>query len=124
MRKFFHGWRQKMGCVTLVMACVLASSWVRSYVAQELVWFRRQEIAHQLRHDNGVLRWQWDLMNDDEPMLGCESYEFTNTFHGHEGGRQWRFSTASITAPHWALVLPLTILSAYLLLWKPRKRLA
>jgi hypothetical protein len=29
---------------------------------------------------------------------------------------------ATWTIPHWAVVLPLTLLSAYLLLWRPRKR--
>jgi len=30
MREFFHGWRRKIGVVTLVMACVLMVGWVRS----------------------------------------------------------------------------------------------
>ena len=30
MGDFFHGWRRKIGCVTLVMACVFMSGWVSS----------------------------------------------------------------------------------------------
>lgn len=30
MRAFFKGWRQKVGCVVLVMACATGAAWVRS----------------------------------------------------------------------------------------------
>lgn len=30
MREFFKPWRQKLGCVTLLMACVVMAGWVRS----------------------------------------------------------------------------------------------
>src|SRR5882757_1087048 len=35
MREFFHGWRRKAGCVTLVMACMLMIGWMRSRVVHE-----------------------------------------------------------------------------------------
>ncbi len=28
MRDFFHGWRRKLGCVTLMMACISMSGWL------------------------------------------------------------------------------------------------
>jgi hypothetical protein len=30
MREFFRGWRRKAGCVTLMLACVFTTCWVRS----------------------------------------------------------------------------------------------
>ena len=30
MAAFFHGWRRKTGCVTLMMALLLMALWVRS----------------------------------------------------------------------------------------------
>ena len=30
MGEFFHGWRRKVGIVTLVIACVFMAGWVRS----------------------------------------------------------------------------------------------
>src|SRR5689334_5674532 len=30
MRDFFHGWRRKAGCVTLVAACIVTGLWVRT----------------------------------------------------------------------------------------------
>jgi hypothetical protein len=121
LHTFFHGWRRRAGCVALVMACVVASSWVRSNTAQEVVWFRRKDIAYVMRHEFGVLRWQWDFMSESEPTIGFSSYNFTDTFHGSDG-RKWQFSTLAIAAPHWALALPLTFLSIFLLIWKPRNR--
>ncbi len=35
MREFFRGWRRKVGCVTLVMACGLMGLWIRSGLMAE-----------------------------------------------------------------------------------------
>ena len=39
MRDFFKGWRRKVGCITLVMACLLISGWLRSLQSLEFVEF-------------------------------------------------------------------------------------
>lgn len=31
IRKVFRGWRWKVGCVTLLLACASATAWIRSY---------------------------------------------------------------------------------------------
>ena len=36
MGDFFHGWRRKIGVVTLVMALVFVSGWVRSLCAEDI----------------------------------------------------------------------------------------
>jgi hypothetical protein len=36
-REFFRGWRSKLGCITLAMACVLACGWVRSLTTYDNV---------------------------------------------------------------------------------------
>ncbi len=41
MLQVFHGWRRKVGCVTLVMACVLATMWGRSLVYSDSVTVNR-----------------------------------------------------------------------------------
>ena len=35
MREFFSGWKRKTGCLTLLMACVLAAGWVRSLTTED-----------------------------------------------------------------------------------------
>ena len=54
---------------------------------------------------NVIIDWQWcDFTVGKIPFPGSSDHV---TF--------WRF-------PYWALVLPLTLLSAYLILWTPRQR--
>ncbi len=35
MGEFFRGWRRKVGCITLMLACVFAVAWVRSIGREE-----------------------------------------------------------------------------------------
>ncbi len=119
MREFFGGWRRKVGCVTLVMAVLFTASWVRSYFSHDGVafpMFARKHTVHArkaeirvLSHDPlgraGAYAWSDAIAPDVELDFGTlpDSYRATHR-----------------TYAHWALVLPLTLLSAYLILWKPR----
>jgi len=40
MGEFFKGWRRKAGCVTLVLACVMAVGWVRSQHFSDFIKYR------------------------------------------------------------------------------------
>lgn len=159
MREFFRGWRRKVGCVTLVMACALMGLWVRSLTGINVVWF---PFGTQtcVRFGSGEGRISWGKFS--EPKLEnlpttigwgrfSEIYNFHlptpmgwNLFRGmpvdHPGWVHWSwwhcgfgmykaennpscpFMVTELLVPHWSLVLPLTLLSAYLILWKPRKR--
>lgn len=66
MGDFFHGWRRKAGCVTLVMAYVSLNGWL------------------------------WDIEMPERNMM--------------------------VEALHESIAVNLTFISAYLILWKPRKR--
>ena len=48
----------------------------------------------------------------DRPWYGV-------TFRRHDFGQQ---SLTELTIPHWLIVVPLTAISAALILWKPRPR--
>jgi len=39
MGEFFKSWRQKAGCVTLVMACVLMAAWVRGLCVTDRITY-------------------------------------------------------------------------------------
>ncbi len=39
MREFFRGWRRKLGCVTLALACIVTTLWVRSLSRVDDVFF-------------------------------------------------------------------------------------
>lgn len=100
MHDFFNGWRRKVGVATLVMACVFTAGWVRSYSP-----------------NNGfVFCGEW--LESSRPGI-VESV--VNAIHV-PSGECTRIVCWTISYP--IVVLPLTLLSASLLLSKrpPDKR--
>lgn len=97
MREFFNDWRRKAGCVALVMACVVAGMWLRSQFYYDGVISWDNEVEDTVYSTNGSLHWS-SVTREDLTI---------RTFR---------------SLPYWSIVLPLTLLSAYLLLWKPRPK--
>ena len=58
MRSFFKGWRRKTGVVTLVMACVFAGEWMRSYERHDRVIVFFPASFHTVYSHQGCLVWQ------------------------------------------------------------------
>ena len=111
MREFFHGWRRKAGCVTLALACVATGLWIRSYIV-----FDQLVLAGNLLISNsGCLVWNWSGWGTPELNLVDWYCEHASPF-----SEEWYFGTDGVRMPYWAVNIPLTLLSAYLLLWKPR----
>jgi len=127
MGDFFHGWRRKAGCVLLVMATVLTALWLRSRTICDEVRFcvgGHQNIIVSL--DGCIV---WCLWNEEWfPTFRW----YASEFGGLEIATVWGTINQSLvdmrelvllqwTVPYWALFPPMTLLSAYLLLW-PGKR--
>ena len=136
MSEFFRGWRRKFGLLTLVMACVAMAGWARSIVVLDIFaistgQFRLDWIASSQQ------QLSWGTTHDDRapmsPWFTGEPVSIDRTFgpiknewhccgfgefHLDETGRN---PAAFSVIPYWAIVLPQTLLSAYLLLSKPRK---
>lgn len=164
MQEFFHGRRRKTGCVTLMLAVVLAAAWVRSLTTLDAVDLRispdllSQEsfystegclgIVYEFqsqnpidRHSESILvtklsicspRWNaYDLKSMNR--LPAKS-RFDSTmmvwlwthFRFGAGLEEWKFDGGGHCRevywmiPYLLVVTPLTLLSAYLLLSKPR----
>jgi len=99
MLAFFHGWRRKMGVATLVFGCVFMALWVRSYAVFDSYEYRSNT---HLDSNAGALScvtdlYRYQLATRPSPIV------------------HWNI-------PYWSIVLPLTLLSAYLLLSKPRSK--
>jgi hypothetical protein len=129
MSEFFKGWRRKTGCVALVMACVLMGMWVRSrYLVDELsalmpldvnnyTLMSYSDCIHMTVWKQAGLTpvegWRWKSERLDAPrsvtIIDSWAVELL------EDGLLWQI-------PYWFLVMPLTLLSAYLILWKPRPK--
>ena len=88
-----------MGVVTLMMALAFTSVWVRSLSApNEFVVQQNQSKKFAFRSENGGIR-------------------FVESTYLHFGDHD---DEVLFDYPYWMIVTPLTLLSAYLLLSKPR----
>ena len=152
MKEFFEGWRRKAGLVTLVMACVVCSFWVRSAKWEDDLTVRAttdQTIAIRT-YDIGIgVWWLWGL--DEDVTNGYAPLprwiKWTTIDHTRQFGvvaplfetlkeqSLFGFSALRMTAPEdeavglQALIIPyyfpslgLTLLSAYLLYPTSRKQ--
>ena len=128
MREFFHGWRRKVGVATLVIACAIAGFWMATGDHQDGVSFQlrqRQYVFYSVGGQIVCLEMPahggfWRLSSDDyEPMRSIVAKLEQNW---GEISQYKDFAVKRRAIPLWGLLLPLTLLSAYLILWKPRKR--
>ena len=148
MREFFKGWRRKVGVVTLAMACAFMGAWLRSLIMRdeitvhgnprhtgvsmdgfvtwsrfapdatktEVTWTAKQ-ITPTLRNEcrrRGTYDWKWECGGflfgtiTTQTLWWSRGMTFTTTEH------YWQ-------VPYWSLSIPLTLISACLILWKPCK---
>ena len=142
MHTFFHGWRRKAGVVTLVMACALMGGWIRSYASVDSIFVNTGNGQRRLQSEGGYLIWSSGGFEPAGSSFGFESRLFTpiEFIEPNELWVDWRFRCPGIrvgTMPsghapngfvrlslvaYLMFVFPLTLLSAYLILWKPRKQ--
>jgi hypothetical protein len=119
MKEFFHGWRRKAGAAGLVMACVLTILWVRSCIVIDNVRLPFSNQRLELATFRGVLylelrrippgfrnQLQWHVRSAD-PTVRMEA---------------WNLLGPTKSIPFRQLAVAFGLLSAYLILWKPRKR--
>lgn len=105
MHTFFHGWRRKAGVVILVMAGPFVAGWVYG-----------RSLAPNTEGGIGV--------NVEFKPVGIviECTEFGYASQSPESYTSHLRILAELFVPYWAIAVPLTLLSAWLILWKPRKR--
>jgi hypothetical protein len=143
MREFFHGWRRKIGVMTLLMACVFAPVWVRSLSVCD--WFhfynRTGGLGLQVISSDGcvglaerksaispsyltrfALRLPRHHTTSPNSVVTRPGEWFDWRWHALEFGygTERRGEHLLLKIPYWSIVIPLTLLSAYLLLIKPR----
>lgn len=150
MKEFLHGWRRKIGTVTLLMALAFTGAWLRGHRLTDVYspGGTRTIIDSWTSSRDGI---EWLRLKRPQPMTpnrsgwrthaaGTTGSSVAGFIRSHEQTIDWRWgwlgfnfgeSHASkplavrmqfLTIPYWSLVLPLTLLSAYLILLPPRKR--
>jgi hypothetical protein len=81
MREFFHGWRRRAGCATLVMALIVGVTWGRSYFYEDHVWIafsRQRAFAIHTAVDHIAFSGEWQEENGrlSETVAGALMVEF------------------------------------------------
>ena len=147
MREFFRGWQRKTGLALLAMALLLTVAWFRSVGIRDRVVFDTYGIHHIVCSSEGKLDWfryvdpnmgkvipQWssdNLAPEDQQktfMLDGDVIRFTNETNwrilgvGYRAGEEFedRRCFRQWAVQYWLFILPLTLLSAWLILAKPR----
>ena len=150
MGEFFHGWRKKMGVVTLVMALVLLGGWVRSKSMVDIFYAYDKQSMFGLGSFAGRLTFFRSdrIQGNPTPFWRKAPLHRYHGFHtgavqqydpmdGHATDWRWDLYGFHIGAgvstenpigirieqcivPYGFLVWPLTLISAILLLSKPR----
>jgi hypothetical protein len=120
MREFFRGWRRKLGCVTLGFACLLVFGWIRSGIVEDV--FSWKGYARELAivsFDSSLGLCVWDIPSRDA-LIGWRTEPLNRSkrdaWVGVPGAP---FNVGSL--PYWVITIPLTLLSAVLLLWPSRE---
>lgn len=100
MLELFRSWRRITGCLVLVIACAFMGACLKQRVERndELASFQKQYPNHHLDKDGNTV------------FKTSETYEFVYA------NLSW--------GPDLFVAIPLTLLSAYLLLSKPSKRVS
>lgn len=149
MRELFTGWRRTIGWLMLLLACVLMGMWSRSLIFedswtklgeglgttyflasknQEIVWAKQEGIIwgpdsagyRSRKVSRGVIQKADDYkIRSRYNWMGFRVEQGVTYLEGDFISLQ-RISIRTI--PYWSLTLPPSLLAAYLILWKPKKR--
>jgi hypothetical protein len=146
MREFLRGWRRKAGVATLVMAMALCGAWLRSLSIEDEVYFPiGQTMPVLLFSRDGYFVWakfgivDWNDLKGMSPHWRASAHNPQSRRHEplffENVGFTWRWWICAIVddvvprrgyrffvISYGCLTIPFTLLSAYLILWKPRKR--
>ena len=136
MGEFLRGRRRKTGLVTLVMACVFMGGWMRSGSVSEFFIVKFvPDYAYVFGSHHGVLTWAGRGSDGTEKFYSILPSSI-QLMSGLRFLRCWRFfgiesaeaiveqngiTIAYWNIPYWSVVIPLTAISGFLLLSKPRK---
>ena len=132
MLEFFYGWRRKAGTITLVMALGFVGGWIRSLSVTDSCQFPVRNrwhvgfVSHGGRFSCGwtdlkePVRYEWRSFERRRSI----AYQFHDLCFDFSGGKAPNCGgkPSQLMISYWSITLPLTLLSAYLLLAPSTKR--
>jgi hypothetical protein len=144
VREFFQGWRRKTGLALLAMALLLTVAWMRGAVYHDQVALRYGRTSHFFSSVHGQVRWERTIQSTSRPanrprppIIKWNSRKTPKNLvpPSREEGTAWRWTWGWVyigtlkeedrreiwVIPYWSTVLPLTLISAFLIFSKPRQ---
>ncbi len=143
MGGFFHGWRRKIGLLTLMMACLFAAGWVRSLSTIDMLAFPSRLMNYTFVSGEGSFGVTGNFVFNLRQLCREEygrkflrvKIEQTEKQTSRDEFRSWKFEGAEFRlfrstsesdgvvpmVPYWSIVVPLTLISLLFLLSKPCK---
>jgi hypothetical protein len=145
MREFFRGWKRKVGVVTLLMALAFMGGWVRSFwICDLIVAPNGGHSYHEIFSSGNWIGWVmvpctkgtvpktyrsfygWHKSNVDRRVTEEGPFSSVSVHMEVKGaGYNFKYSelaNAHLIFPYPSIVVPLTLLSAFLLLSKPKPK--
>jgi hypothetical protein len=137
MREFFRGWRRKAGCIALVIALVFTMGWMRSLHSREFLFIEfefpfggRINIYTSANQMEVLLQrstgWTF-AFGETDPIVTLNALDDV-WFFDVQGIEEEVVDEVQQIAPGYevriyfhTIVIPLTLLSAYLILRKPNR---
>ena len=141
MFNYFRGWKRKAGLVTLVIACLFAAGWLRSHSYIDIVASSAGGMKSVCMSGSQKLRLIFPGKRMLQMVVAIQDPDEGERTHGWIiAGAPWETKDFSIRSevgrivkvnsldvkneqflliPYWSIVIPLTLLSAWLLLSKP-----
>jgi hypothetical protein len=145
MWSYFRGWKHKLGVVMLLMACVSVGAWIRSLTDLDALIRLNAHDTHVVLSAEGTFNWErmspivtprasrWMYRHDssninegfDVPMgflgLGFD-FRTQSDLVTTAGTAPYILESETWQIPYWSIVIPLTLISAWCLLTKPRTK--
>jgi hypothetical protein len=146
MWSYFRGWKRKIGVVTLAMACGFMMAWMRSFHYWDAFTFVSGNSLDRLLFGHEGITWERTL--EPGSVLLRVSHRRYRCIYDAKGLRpllegwnyrhlwRWQFCGFDFgelmvegqagkhrllfSVPYWSIVAPLTLISAWCLLTKPR----
>ena len=119
MSASFKSWRRRTGCVLLLASLVPTSLWVRSAGMADIPMFAIGHEQYMAFSCNGTVEWfSWKISPSVGPQFDLESFPLSDSSFGWKTLRLHgvRRMHQRFTVTYWSVALPLTLLSAILIL--------
>jgi H+/Cl- antiporter ClcA len=127
MTEFFRGWKRKCGLFTLLLALAFMGIWGRSKIAtQHIALFNGIGTQDSMSSWNGTFVWRRYRFDESRPrgFFADQPLDINWRWYGIGVSDLQNNDGSSETVwyiPYWFFITPLTLISAFLLHFKPRQ---